>query len=774
MIPPQSGDLSGFSMMELFRQETETQVAIIVEGLLALEQGSAELQRLEALMRAAHSLKGAARLVNLDEAVKVAHAIEDCFVAAQKGQLQLSPERIDLLLKGADLLSRIAQQPEVPSENQKQEIHREVQQFLDLLKASLETAPQSPPAAVPLTQDSPTNETAHVLKDAAALPEEHSEQSSESENRAATENQRLMSRAPVRVAADQIDRLMRLAGESVVAARWVETFNRDLQKLKRLQSSLTASLSTLNESLISAQSDVAVRGQVAELKDKQVAFSQTLIERIAELEQFERRFNNLSGDLYHGVLDCRMRPFAEGVQGLPRMVRDVARSLGKTAELTIRGEDTPVDREVLELIESPLGHLLRNAIDHGLESPDERVRQGKPPQGHIRLEARHFAGQLHIIIEDDGRGIDLSTLKQTLVNRQMVTSAMSESLTQQELFEFLFLPGFSLKSSVTEVSGRGVGLDAVQTAIKKIGGVITITSQLHQGTKFELQLPLTLSVVRTLLVEIAGEPFAFPLARVNSVFKLPQTQVESVEGRQHFVSGGSQIGLVLAHEILGQEKPSAFEDELAVVILGDAAHQYGVVVDGFLGERELVVRPLDPRLGKIQDISAAALMPDQSPVLIIDVEDFIHSIRHMASGRRLAQVSQALDTLSGQRRKRVLVVDDSLTVRELERKLIAGRGYEVEVAVDGMDAWNAVRSGHYDLIVTDVDMPRLDGIELVTLIKRDARLNSLPVMIVSYKDREEDHRRGLEAGADYYLTKASFHDETLLTAIEDLIGAAVP
>jgi two-component system sensor histidine kinase and response regulator WspE len=330
-----------------------------------------------------------------------------------------------------------------------------------------------------------------------------------------------------------------------------------------------------------------------------------------------------------------------------------------------------------------------------------------------------------------------------------------------------------MKESVTQISGRGVGLDVVQAMVKEVGGNVRISTQRGRGTQFILQLPLTLSVLRTLLAEIDGEPYAFPLARIGSAVSLSRAQIESIQGRQHFTQGEQHIGLITARQILGlPEKQAALADEVHVVVVGEKNRRFGVVVDRLLGERELVVRPLDPRLGKIQDIAAAALMPDQSPVLIVDVEDLVRSVENITSGDRLTPVTTDNGTNAIFQRKRVLVVDDSLTVRELERKLITSRGYDVEVAIDGMDGWNAVRTGHYDLVVTDIDMPRLDGIELVTLIKKDPKLQSLPVMIVSYKDREEDRRRGLEAGADYYLTKGSFHDETLLRALADLIGEA--
>jgi two-component system sensor histidine kinase and response regulator WspE len=272
------------------------------------------------------------------------------------------------------------------------------------------------------------------------------------------------------------------------------------------------------------------------------------------------------------------------------------------------------------------------------------------------------------------------------------------------------------------------------------------------------------------LVEVAGEPYAFPLTQITRALKVHPANIETLESRPHFSFGGQPVGLLAAHQVFDCTGPTPPGGELPVVVLGDHNARYGLVVDRFLGERELVVQPLDARLGKVKDISAAALMEDGSPVLIVDVDDVLKSIEQLVREGPLAQVQHNRLELIGRKQKRVLAVDDSLTVRELVRKLLASRGYLADVAVDGMEGWNAVRTGHYDLVITDVDMPRLDGIELATLIKKDPRLKSLPVMIISYKDREEDRLRGLEAGADYYITKGSFHDETLLQAVVDLIG----
>jgi two-component system sensor histidine kinase and response regulator WspE len=278
--------------------------------------------------------------------------------------------------------------------------------------------------------------------------------------------------------------------------------------------------------------------------------------------------------------------------------------------------------------------------------------------------------------------------------------------------------------------------------------------------------------VRTLLVEIGAEPYALPLTHIVRTLKVRADDIELLEGRQHFRVDGQSVGLVSAQQLFGGEIAEVSGGELPVIILGDPAHAYGLVVDRFLGERDLVVQPLDSRLGKIKDIAAGSLMEDGSPVLIVDVDDMLRSVEKVVAGGRLQIVQRDAAHAVRASRRRVLVVDDSLTVRELERKLLDQAGYEVEIAVDGLDGWNAVRAGEFDLIITDVDMPRMDGIELVKLIKKDERLARLPVMIVSYKDREEDRERGLEAGADYYLTKGSFYDDTLQQAVANLIGTA--
>jgi two-component system, chemotaxis family, sensor histidine kinase and response regulator WspE len=740
------------SMLELFRLDAESQVQALTGGLLALERDATAADQLEICMRAAHSLKGAARIVGLDVGVKVTHAMEDCFVAAQLGAVKLRQTHIDVLLRGVDLLTRIADTPEADASLWAGERQAEISAFLDALAAAI----VGREAAQPVLDAAATQATGTF-----AEPKPHAP----ADDRDSVER-------VLRVTAENLNRLLGLAGESLVGSRRLKHYTESMLRLKRLHYNADKKLDRLRETLAEFAPNPRIEAALADALHQVHECHELVSQRLIEVEMFDSRSADLAHRLYDAALACRMRPFADGVRAFPRIMRDLGRSLGKQVRLEIVGAATQVDRDILEKLDAPLGHLLRNAIDHGIETPDERLAAGKPAEGVVRLEARHSAGLLQITATDDGRGIDLDNLRAAIVERKLTSAEIAQKLSEAELLEFLFLPGFSMKDTVTEISGRGVGLDAVQDAIKQVRGTVRVSSQPGKGACFLLQLPLTLSVVRTLLVDIGGEPYAFPLAHIVRTLRLPKAKVEVLEGRQHFNFEGRSVGLVSAQQVLGGRESTLVGEELPVLIVGDLGNTYGLIADRFLGERELVVQPLDPRFGKIQDIAAGALLEDGLPVLIVDVEDMLRSVEKLVAAGRLSTMKRA-DGVGGKVRKRVLVVDDSLTVRELERKLLDRAGYEVEVAVDGMDGWNTVRAGHFDLVVTDVDMPRMDGIELVTRIKKDPKLRSLPVMIVSYKDREDDRRRGLEAGADYYLTKGSFHDETLLHAAVDLIGEAV-
>ncbi|MCY1397328.1 Sensor histidine kinase RcsC [compost metagenome] len=576
----------------------------------------------------------------------------------------------------------------------------------------------------------------------------------------------------LRVTAERLNSLLDLSSKSLVETQRLKPYLATMQRLKRMQNQSIRALDDLNTQLQGAGLGPDVQDALAQVQRLLVQTQHMLVQQTVELDEFGWQASQRAQLLYDTALACRMRPFADVLAGQTRMVRDLGRSLSKQVRLEIEGEKAQVDRDVLEKLEAPLMHLLRNAVDHGIESPERRILAGKPAEGVIRIRASHQAGMLVLELSDDGAGIDLTHLRRGIVERQLSPAETVAQLSEAELLSFLFLPGFSLRDTVTEVSGRGVGLDAVQHMVRQLRGSIELHQVAGQGSRFHLEVPLTLSVVRSLVVEVGGEAYGFPLAHIERTIDLPTTDIVQIQGRQHFWFEGRHVGLVAASQLLNRPKGQDAGDSLRVVVIRERDSVYGLAVERFIGERTLVVLPLDARLGKIQDISAGALLDDGSVVLIIDVEDMLRSVEKLLTTGRLERIDRSVRPLNEAVRKRILVVDDSLTVRELQRKLLSHRGYEVAVAVDGMDGWNALRAEDFDLLITDIDMPRMDGIELVTLLRRDSRLQSLPVMVVSYKDREEDRRRGLDAGADYYLAKASFHDDALLDAVVELIGGA--
>lgn len=759
MTPEQMRDAS---LLELFSLEAEAQTQVLSAGLLALERNPAQVDQLEACMRAAHSLKGAARIVGIDAGVSVAHVMEDCLVAAQERRLLLRPEHIDALLQGTDLLMRIATPGDTQGETA---VPAFLVQMAMLLDPSSAPAPNAPGAAAtpsPLAMP-PEVPTTPVEPEAEVEPAP----AARGGKRAGEGAERVL-----RVTADRLNSLLDLSSKSLVETQRLKPYLASLQRLKRMHGQGMRALDGLKSQLEGSGQSAEVLDALAQTQRLLAETQQILQQQAADLDEFGWQASQRAQLLYDTALACRMRPFADVLTGQSRMVRDLGRSLGKQVRLLIEGEKTQVDRDVLEKLEAPLTHLLRNAVDHGIEQPERRLLAGKPSDGTLRLRASHQAGLLILELSDDGAGIDLERLRRSIVDRALSPAETVAQMSEAELLTFLFLPGFSLRDQVTEVSGRGVGLDAVQHMVRELRGSIELTQVAGQGCCFHLEVPLTLSVVRSLVVEVGGEAYAFPLAHIERTLDVPAEAIVQIEGRQHFWHEDRHIGLVAASQLLNRPAAQEEADNLRVVVIREREQLYGVAVERLIGERVLVVMPLDPRLGKVQDISSGALLDDGSVVLIIDVEDLLRSVDKLLSTGRLERIDRGARAGRGVARKRILVVDDSLTVRELQRKLLGTRGYDVAVAVDGMDGWNALRSEDFDLLITDIDMPRMDGIELVTLVRRDNRLQTLPVMVVSYKDREEDRRRGLDAGADYYLAKASFHDDALLDAVEELIGGA--
>ena len=768
-------DYSKLSMQELFRLEAESQAAVLTQGLLDLEGGVDKGEKLESLMRASHSMKGAARIVGLEELVVLAHVMEDWFVAAQHGTIDITSDQIDLLLQAVDVIGVIS----AASETELAQCISDNAGSIEMLVKNIADAIRHQEQSSLRIQNGPADvgasKTASLSNQEIVdlTREPMFEVGLQAEMTTHGQQERKTGDRVVRIDANRLNHILGLSSELVVESRWLQPFAKSMLQFKKRQIELSNIVEDLREAMLN-------QGQMSGHTNYQFSAAQRILsecrhllsEKLQALDDYDRRNLNLSSRIYQEVVKSRMRPFAEATQGLQRMVRDLSRSLNKNIQFQILGQQTPVDRDVLEKIKSPLAHLLRNAIDHGIETNDVRENSGKSTEAQLTLSAHHGGGMLTIIVQDDGAGIDIERVKRSILQRKLASQKIVNELSKEELIEFLFLPEFSTRDNVTEISGRGVGLDVVHKLVMEMRGSIRIETEHHLGSKFILQLPVTLSLISAILVSVSGENYAFPMSRIASLHTIPVDDVKYIEGKQYIVINNENIGLIAASQILQLPMSESLTDSYYIVVIKARDKSYGVVVEKFFGRRELSVQAIDQRLGKIQDINAAAVTDEGETVLIVDTDDMVRSIELLIEENPDDHLSRTEYHRPILKTKKILVVDDSLTVREVERKLLMNHGYLVDVAVDGMDGWNAVRRTKYDLIITDVDMPRMDGIELVSLIKRDFHLNKLPIMIVSYKDRYEDRQRGLDVGADYYFAKGSFHDETLIDAVIDLIGEA--
>ena len=753
------------SMWELFLSEVDTHTSLLNNNMLRLEVQPNNPDILKELMRSAHSLKGGAGLMNIKPAIIVAHSLEDYFVAVQKQKLTCHSDHLDILFNGVDLLEKICKNTQFADDKESFDqsiieantFNKTVQTILSGVSES-ESEPVHDRNILPI-KNTKTNSPKHSLQ-----TNKTNVDSTIIENT----NQNTIEQ-DIRVTVTKINRLMSLTGEISIHVEWLLPFLDSLTNLKRKMNETNRMIEQLREmSLLDSSKEFTENLNC--LKFNHQDSIKLINNRLNEFDLFTSSLITQSERLSHEIIDIRMRPFEDAISGLQRVVRDVSRKLNKKVQLIISGKSTEVDRDILVMLETAINHIVRNALDHGIEQPFERLSKNKPEVGTIEIEAIHQSGMLFVSIADDGKGINFDNIRKKVVDQNHVKADIAKKLSHDELTSFLFLPGFSTSSIVSEISGRGVGLDIVQSMANEIGGKVWIETEPDKGTKFNLELPLSLSVIRTLLVQVAGEPYAFPLTRIFRCQKITKEDLYTVENKCHYTYNNNPVLLIELAEILDIPIPIRENDLLCVVMIQKENTYYGLIVDQFSGECDLVIKPLDDRLGDVPNISAMAILIDGAPVLICDVEEIIQSIESFIDRGNWQASSSLIDQDQTGRRKRILVIDDSITVRETERKLLEKEGFDIDIAVNGRDGIQTIRSQHYDMVITDIDMPIMDGIEVVKYIRKDPQLSNLPVMIVSYKFQDEDRLRGLEAGADYYLTKSSFQDRTFVEAVLDLVG----
>lgn len=736
-------DLTSFYAQ--FRDETADNLRVLNDTLLAIEGQAGETLRrseLDRAFRAVHTIKGAARMLGFDPIAQVAHAIEHVLGEIRQERCTLDRPLADLLLRGGDLIGQlVAEVPQMPAP-----ALAAVPEIVQALGAASPTEPAATPSSPPAAAPQPPPALAETAPRAA--------------------------RQTVRVRVDRLDRLFNLTGELAVNQQWLGEVGQELYRLQeaveRQQRAVQALERELARLRFSPTQRQALDARLVTLRDAQAALANLTQRQSDRLDRHLARQQMLVKDLEQEVMAVRLLPIATIFNSLPRLVRDLAAATNKQATIEIRGETTELDRKVLEVISDPLVHLVRNAVDHGLEAPDERVAAGKPPAGLIQISAESAGNEVRIQIRDDGRGIDPERVRRRAVELGMLGAERARQLDTQEALDVIFQPGFSTARTVTEISGRGVGMDIVRANLIELGGQVRVDSIVGQGTTVTLTIPLTLITSRVLLVQAGRQMLALPAATIRGILWVRRDQVQLIDGQPTIAYQQRTVALISLAELLGMtdDSPLARHPRAPALLLNARQRRIALLVDDLLDEREAVVKPLGPLFTRRPALSGAVQLGDGSLALLINPLQLIEG-----GARRAAAVPVLSRSLRDEsRRARLLVVDDSFTTRELLRSILQSVGYEVTVAIDGADALDRLRSTTYDLVVSDIEMPRVDGFTLTTRIRRELALSELPVVLITSLASEEHRRRGLEAGAQAYIVKSQFNQDSLLKVIQQLLG----
>lgn len=759
--------MQGIDLSDLvpeFLSEVREHLEALERGLLQLElSGAEEFQKklINGLFRAAHTIKGSARVMGYDAISRVAHAMEDILDDCRENQKNPHAASIDKLLRAADRLRTLADQPATSQEGADAMIAELRGGTTASAPAPEAVTPQAPvpehpspepPAPVPSAPPGPPPAPAVASAPAPAPVGEQPSAGPAQEAPTGTET--------VRVAVSRLDELLRLSGELVMG----------VQRLEAVQKRRGVLVGGLNRFLQS------VVGKEQRLRSGESFSDETASDIVSEAKRFVgeiESFRGESGDvarllpsiterIEQEVMGLRLYPLSAVFGTLPRLVRDLSKEHGKPVDLVIEGERTELDRRVIQGLSEPLLHIVRNAVDHGLETPEEREAVGKPRTGRFTVTAVRQGGRVFVDLEDDGRGLDAQKLRETAVRKKLLSHDEAAALDDQAALELIYLPGFSTSALITTTSGRGVGMDAVVASLQKLGGSVELTTEKGKGTRFRLALPLTVTISHALLVEVGDRVYALPSAGVERIVKLSRQNVTISAGREQVLLEREPVSILRVARLLSRNalaESGALEGPALVV--KTAGGRFALAVSRVVDEKDVVLKPLGEILARGELASAATLLPDGSLVLVLDPLALVRAGRGTRRRREESSVARGP--------RKVLVADDSTTTRELERSILVASGFEVETAVDGEDAWSKLQLGDFDLLITDVEMPGMNGFELTEKVRRDPRFAGLPVVIITSLDKDSERRRGLSAGAQAYLVKNSFDQTALLETLERLL-----
>lgn len=729
----------------MFVEEARDHIAHLNSGLVELEKCADDAETINAIFRSAHTIKGSSRMLKLLAITEVAHRLEDALGALRERKIPHSRELADLLFRGVDAVStmveKIAGGEQIAMDNA-------------ALCESLAQAAQGLVPAETLAPDSGSSQTPTLAQEPGQAAAASSVSLLEKGGRgraAGPREPRAAAAETIRVRTEKLDDLIRLMGEVVSHQNKLKQRIHDLGGLEREARKQVESLRHL--------AGVPLDGARS--------LHAGLRQLLSVIRQDKTLQDILTSEFQEKALRMRMVPVSLVFDPLHRAARDLAGSVGKQIDFTTTGGEIELDKKMVEKLGDPLLHLLRNALDHGIEDPQERQRAGKPPAGRVSLSASHEAGSILIELRDDGAGISTAGIREKALARRMFDAETLDSMDEAALVDLVFLPGFSTSRMITDMSGRGVGLDVVKrNIVEHLRGSVKIETSVGLGTAFAIRIPMTLAVMRILLVSAHGRIFGISTHYVTEILKIPAAEIIDVVTRKALRLREEFVPVVDLAALLNSANPDhQREKQLVVIVVRIASEKMGFVVDVIRDEEDMVIKSLPDLLKGVRLVSGITISGSNEIIPVLNVP----AVMEAARGATAAWSGPA-DTSDRHREINVLIVDDSVNTREVERDILEAYGYRVTIAGDGIEALEKAGSMAFDLVITDVEMPRLNGFALTERLRADPGYRDVPIIIVTSREKDEDKRRGIEVGASAYIVKGAFDQANLVETVQNLVG----
>ena len=751
-------------ILEDFLVEAFELIEQIDHDLVELESNPEDLELLNRIFRVAHTVKGSSSFLNFDVLTKLTHHMEDVLNKARHGELKITPDIMDVVLESVDMMKALLRS--IRERGNDTDAGVSISDICDRLTAINEgRTPEVSSAST--TKDEPKEELPAQTQEAPAQEQEAEPEvdvNSLSEDEVEAEIERLLK---VRKAEDQARReKQKQSSEQPAPKEQVQSPKPQAPKSSKEQTPAHSSSSAVEQTIrVEVKRLDNLMNLIGELvlgKNRLLKIYDDVEERyegekfLEELNQVVSQLSLVTTDIQLAVMKTRMLPIAKVFNKFPRMVRDLSRELGKQIDLEISGEETELDKSIVEEIGDPLVHIIRNSCDHGIEDPKDRLAAGKPEKGVIELKAYNEGNHIVVEIVDDGKGIDALAVKMKALERGLITEREVDSMSDKEAYSLIFKPGFSMAKQVTNVSGRGVGMDVVKTNIEKLNGIIDIESEVGKGTIMKLKIPLTLAIIQSLLVGSQEEFYAIPLASVKETVRVPVDNIYTIEGKNVLRLRDEVLSLVRLSDLFGVKQIFENGDQTYVVVINVADSKLGIIVDSLIGQEEIVIKSLGNYLQNIRGIAGGTIRGDGKVTLIVDVGmimDMAKEIKidiraSMESNAQMAKKEKPSDY-------KVLIVDDSKMDRTIMQKSLEPIGVTVIEATNGIEALNIVKSGDHsiDAMLIDIEMPRMDGYTLAGEIRKYSKYRNLPLIAVTSRTSKSDRLRGVEVGMTEYITK---------------------